>query len=108
MTTAIAEIDLDKLLEAETISRETVSHIKAQVHSSKENREKLDEKIEALKVDIKKEHNGARSKDLTLLLGICKWIVGRIKEAVELLKEVKSRKLGAYFFGKMLPGIRRL
>ncbi len=100
MTTAIAEIDLDKLLEAETISRETVSHIKAQVHSSKENREKLDEKIEALKVDIKKEHNGARSKDLTLLLGICKWVVGRIKEAVELLKEVKSRKLGAYFLGK--------
>ena len=100
MTTAIAEIDLDKLLEAETISRETVSHIKAQVHSSKENREKLDKKIEALKVDIKKEHDGARSKDLTLLLGICKWVVGRIKEAVELLKEVKSRKLGAYFLGK--------
>jgi DNA-directed RNA polymerase subunit alpha len=100
MTTAIAEIDLDKLLEAETISRETVLHIKEQVHSSKENREKLDKKIEALKVDIKKEHDGARSKDLTLLLGICKWVVGRIKEAVELLKEVKSRKLGAYFLGK--------
>jgi len=100
MTTAIAEIDLDKLLEAETISRETVLHIKEQVHSSKENREKLDKKIEALKVDIKKEHNGARSKDLTLLLGICKWVVGRIKEAVALLKEVKSRKLGAYFLGK--------
>ena len=100
MTTAIAEIDVDKLLEAETISRETVLHIKEQVHSSKENREKLDKKIEALKVDIKKEHDGARSKELTLLLGICKWIVGRIKEAVELLKEVKSRKLGAYFLGK--------
>ena len=100
MTTAIAEIDLDKLLEAETISRETVLHIKEQVHSSKENREKLDKKIEALKVDIKKEHDGARSKDLTLLLGICKWVVGRIKEAVALLKEVKSRKLGAYFLGK--------
>ncbi|HHT9136743.1 MAG TPA: DNA-directed RNA polymerase subunit alpha C-terminal domain-containing protein [Candidatus Wunengus sp. YC60] len=100
MTTAIAEIDLDKLLEAETISRETVLHIKAQVHSFRENREKLDKKIEALKVDIKKEHDGARAKDLTLLLGICKWVVGRIKEAVELLKEVKSRKLGAYFLGK--------
>src|SRR3989337_3430771 len=100
MTTAIAEIDLDKLLEAETISRETVSHIKAQVHSSKENREKLDEKIGGLNVDIKKEHGGAGSKDLILLLGICKWVVGRIKEAVELLKEVKSRKLGAYFLGK--------
>jgi len=100
MTTAITEIDLDKLLEAETISRETVLHIKEQVHVSKENREKLDKKIEALKVDIKKEHDGARSKDLTLLLGICEWVVGRIKEAVEPLKEVKSRKLGTYFLGK--------
>jgi len=100
MTTAIAEIDVDKLLEAETISRETVLHIKEQVHVSKENREKLDKKIEALKVDIKKEHDGARSKDLTLLLGICEWVVGRIKEAVEPLKEVKSRKLGTYFLGK--------
>lgn len=100
MTTAITEIDLDKLLEAETISRETVLYIKEQVHVSKENREKLDKKIETLKVDIKKERDGARSKDLTLLLGICEWVVGRIKEAVELLKEVKSRKLGAYFLGK--------
>ena len=58
MTTIITEIDLDKLLEAETISREAVSHIKAQVYSSKENREKLDEKIEALKVDIKRNMMG--------------------------------------------------
>jgi len=100
MTTAITEIDLDKLLEAETISRETVLHIKEQVHVSKENREKLDKKIEALKVDIKKEHDGAKSKDLTLLLGICEWVAGRIKQAVALLKEVKSRKLGAYYLGK--------
>ena len=100
MTTAITEIDLDKLLEAETISRETVLHIKEQVHVSKENREKLDKKVETLKVDIKKERDGARSKDLTLLLGICEWVVGRIKEAVEPLKEVKSRKLGTYFLGK--------
>ena len=44
MTTAIAEIDLDKLLEAETISRETVSHMKAQVHVLRKTREKLDKK----------------------------------------------------------------
>ncbi len=100
MTTAIVEIDLDKLLEAETISRETVLYIKEQVYGSKENREKLDKKIELLKADIKKEHDGAKSKDLVLLLGICKWVVGKVKEAVELLKEVKSRKLGAYFLGK--------
>ena len=100
MTTAIAGIDLDKLLEVETISRETVTHIKEQVYSFKENREKLDKKIESLKVDIKKEHDGARSKDLTLLLGICEWVVGKTKEAVALLKEVKSRKLGVYYLGK--------
>src|SRR3972149_4695958 len=100
MTTAIAEIDVDKLLEAETISRETVLHIKAQVHSYKENGGKEEGTRGAYPGDIKKEHDGARSKDLTLLLGICEWVVGRIKEAVALLKEVKSRKLGAYFLGK--------
>lgn len=100
MTAAIAEMDLDKLLEAETISRETVFYIKAQVHIYRENREKLDRKIETLKAGIKKEHDGTKSKDLILLLGICEWIAGRIKEAIELLKEVKSRKLGAYFLGK--------
>ncbi|HHT9129359.1 MAG TPA: DNA-directed RNA polymerase subunit alpha C-terminal domain-containing protein [Candidatus Brocadiaceae bacterium] len=100
MTTAIADIDLDKLLEAETISRETVAYIKEQVHSSKENKEKLNKKIEEINLNIKKEHDSAKSKDLMLLLGICEWIVGKVKEASALLKEVKARKTGAYFLGK--------
>lgn len=100
MVTAVADIDLDKLLEAETISRETVAYIKVQVHSSKENKEKLNKKIEEIKFNIKKEHDSAKSKDLILLLGICEWVVGRVKEASELLKEVKARKTGAYFLGK--------
>ena len=100
MTPAIADIDLDKLLEAETISRETVAYIKEQVYSSKENKEKLNKKIEEIKLTIKKEHDSAKSKDLMLLLGICEWIVGRAKEASALLKEVKARKTGAYFLGK--------
>ncbi len=100
MVTAVADIDLDKLLEAETISRETVAYIKVQVHSSKENKEKLNKKIEEIRFSIKKEHDSAKSKDLMLLLGICEWIVGRVKEASELLKEVKARKAGAYFLGK--------
>lgn len=100
MIKAVADIDFDKLLEGETLSRETVTCIKDQVYSFKENREKLDTKIESLKLDIKKEHDNAKAKDLTLILGICEWIVGRVKEASELLKEVKSRKTGAYYLGK--------
>ncbi len=100
MMKAAADIDFNKLLEGETISRETVTYIKDHVYSSKENREKLDAKIESLKQEIKKEHDGAKVKDLTLILGICEWIIERVKEASELLKEVKSRKIGAYYLGK--------
>lgn len=100
MITAVADLDLDKLLEVETLSRETVAHLKEQVYSSKENREKLDAKISSMRMDLKKERDGAKAKDLALLLGICEWIVGNVKEASELLKEVKSRKIGSYYLGK--------
>lgn len=100
MVTTVADIDLDRLLDAETISRENVAHIREQVYRSKENREKLDKTIEKIKHDIKKEHDNTKIKDLTLLLGICEWIAGRVKESSETLKEVKSRKIGAYYLGK--------
>lgn len=100
MIKAVTDLDFDKLLEGETISRETVAYIKEQVYSSRKNREMLDTKIESIKLDIKREHDSAKVKDLTLILGICEWIVGRVKEAVELLKEVKTRKIGAYYLGK--------
>lgn len=100
MITAITDIDLDELLETEATSRETVTYIREQVYSSKENREKLDKKIEELKLDINKERDSSKSKDLALLLGICEWIVGRIEEASDTLKEVKSRKVGSYYLGK--------
>lgn len=100
MIKAATDFDLDKQLEVETLSREIVAQIKEQVYSSRENREKLDAKIESLKIDIKKEHDSAKVKDLTLILGISEWIVGNVKEAFELLREVKSRKIGAYYLGK--------
>lgn len=100
MIEAAADFDLDKLLEGETISREIVTSIKEQMYSSRENREKMDAKIESIKLDLKKEHDSVKAKDLTLILGICEWIVGKVKEASELLKEVKSRKIGAYYLGK--------
>lgn len=100
MVTAVADLDFDKLLEVETLSRETVAHFKEQVYSYKENREKLDAKINSMRIDLKKERDGAKAKDIALLLGICEWVVGNVKEASELLKEVKSRKIGSYYLGK--------
>lgn len=100
MSTAVADVELDKLLEIETLSRETVTYIKNLVYSSKEMRENMDEKIASLRASIKKGHDGAEAKDAILLLGISEWIVGNVKEASELLKEVKSRKIAAYYLGK--------
>ncbi|TVM03854.1 MAG: hypothetical protein CV087_03025 [Candidatus Brocadia sp. WS118] len=100
MPTIVADVDIDKLLEVETLSRETISSIKEQVYSSREVREKLDAKIASLRLSTKKGHDGAEAKDVTLLLGISEWIVGNAKEASEFLKEVKARKIGAYYLGK--------
>lgn len=100
MITSAIEFDLDKLLDAENINRETVSFIKTQVYSSKERMEEFEERIESLEDDIKKERDSAKSKDLMLLLGICEWIVGDTKTASKLLREVKSRKIGSYYLGK--------
>lgn len=100
MAIAIADFDLDRLLDVETITRETVVYVKEHTFKDRDNREALDSKIEAIRADLKKEHDGSKSKDLTLLLGICEWIVGRVNESAALLKEVKSRKIGSYYLGK--------
>lgn len=100
MLTAVADVDFDTLMEVETLSRETVTHIREQVFSSKEIREKLDAKIASLRIGIKKVLGANEAKDLTLLLGILEWMIGNVREASEFLKEVKSRKIGAYYLGK--------
>ncbi len=100
MAIAIADFDLDKLLDAETITREVVAYVKEQAYKYKENREKLDSTIEAIRADLKKERDSSRAKDLTILLGIGEWIVGKVNESAILLKEVKSRKIGSYYLGK--------
>ncbi|HQU30258.1 MAG: tetratricopeptide repeat protein [Planctomycetia bacterium] len=100
MPTAVADTDLDTLLKVETLSRETINYIKEQVFSSKETREDLDAKIASLRIGIKKVHDVNEAKDLTLLLGILEWMIGNVKEASEFLKEVKSRKIAAYYLGK--------
>jgi DNA-directed RNA polymerase subunit alpha len=100
MIITVTDIDLDELLDSETMSRETITYIKQQVYSSRENREELEEKIEELKLALKKEQDSTSVKNLTLLLGVCEWICGRIQEALEALKEVRSRKMASYYLGK--------
>lgn len=102
MITPVDDLDLDKLLDAEAITRETVTRIRERVHKYKDAKEKFDKKIEVLKNEIKKEkgRDGAKLKDLSLVLGICEWIMGRVEDASELLREVKSRKIGSYYLGK--------
>ncbi|MCF6158198.1 MAG: tetratricopeptide repeat protein [wastewater metagenome] len=100
MIKAVEDIDFDTLLDPEAISRDTIIYIREQVYNSRENREKLEKKIEDLRLNMKKEYDSSKAKDLILLLGICEWIIGNIKEASEILKEVKSRKTGSYYLGK--------
>ncbi len=95
-----ADVDLDTLIKVESLSRETVTHIRKQVFSSKEIREKLDAKTASLRIGIKKVHDVNEAKDMTLLLGILEWMIGNVREASEFLKEVKSRKIGVYYLGK--------
>jgi len=96
----ISTQDINELLNIETLTRENTTELKQQVLSSIENRKQFDKKIETLKTHLKNETDSIKSKDLKFLLGICKWIIGEIQEAVELLKETKTRKTGSYYLGK--------
>ncbi|MDR4508227.1 MAG: tetratricopeptide repeat protein [Candidatus Brocadiaceae bacterium] len=100
MTTASEDFELNKLLNAETLSREKVVNVRKEVFSTKEHFDELNKRIKMLEDDIKKEHDVNKAKDLTLILALCKWMIGNVNEAIELLGEVKTRKIGAYFLGK--------
>ncbi|MCF6148608.1 MAG: tetratricopeptide repeat protein [Candidatus Kuenenia sp.] len=100
MAGTVSELEINRLLDPETISREVVEEIKHQVLGSIENRKVFDKKIESLEEKIKKEKDSVKLKDLKLLLGICTWIIGKTKEAVDLLSEIKTRKISSYYLGK--------
>ncbi|MBM4054164.1 MAG: tetratricopeptide repeat protein [Planctomycetes bacterium] len=100
MADTVSELDINKLLDIETISREAVAEIKQQVLGSIENRRIFDKKIESLDEEIKKESDGAKLKDQKLVLGICLWVIGKTKEAIGLLNDIKTRKIGSYYLGK--------
>lgn len=94
-----AEAGID-ILEQESISREAVRQLRAKVYSSREEKEALENEAESLINAIKRGKDAAKVKEDSLRLGIVFWILGRIKEAIDALEEVKTRKVACYYLGK--------
>lgn len=95
-----SELDIDKILSPETITRENIIELKDKIYSSKKGPEKLKKKIQGLRLSISKAKDTSEAKEDTLILGICLWISGDLDEAIETLSELKSRKIACYFLGK--------
>ncbi len=94
-----SELDFKEAFSQDQLSIENINTLKKQIYTTKENHEKLEKKLKALRSSIK-SNNAAEVKESTLILGICLWIAGEQEEAIEILAEQKSRKIACYFLGK--------
>ena len=94
-----SELDFKEAFSQDELSIENINTLKKQVYTTKENHEELEKKLKSLRSSIKNT-NDAEAKENTLILGICLWIAGKQEEAIEILTELKSRKIACYFLGK--------
>jgi DNA-directed RNA polymerase subunit alpha len=94
-----SELDFKETFSQDELSIENINTFKKQVYTTKENYEKLEKKLKALRSSIK-DANDPETKENALILGICLWIAGKQEEAIEILTELKSRKIACYFLGK--------
>jgi len=94
-----SELDLKEAFSQDQLSIENINTFKKQVYTAKENHEQLEKNLKTLRSSIKNT-NDAEAKENTLILGICLWIAGKQEEAIEILTELKSRKIACYFLGK--------
>ena len=94
-----SELDFKEAFSQDELSIENINTLKKQVYTTKENHEELERKLKSLRSSIKNA-NAAEAKENTLILGICLWIAGKQEEAIEILTELKSRKIACYFLGK--------
>ena len=94
-----SELDFKEAFSQDELSIENINTLKKQIYTTKENYEILEKKLKALRSSIKSD-NAAEAKENTLILGICLWIAGKQREAIEVLTEQKSRKIACYFLGK--------
>lgn len=94
-----SELDFKEAFSQDALSIENINTLKKQIYTTKENHEALEKKLKSLRSSIK-DANDAEAKENTLMLGICLWIAGEQEEAIEILTELKSRKIASYFLGK--------
>ncbi len=94
-----SELDFKETFSQDELTIESINTLKKQIYTTKENYEKLEKKLNTLRSSIKNT-NDAEAKENTLILGICLWIAGKQEEAIEILTELKSRKIACYFLGK--------
>lgn len=88
------------ILESESISKEDIKLLRRNIYTSVEEKAKLEKEVERLSHAVKSSRDLARVKELCQGLGIGLWLLGRVKEAVEVLEEVKTRKTASYYLGK--------
>jgi DNA-directed RNA polymerase subunit alpha len=100
MTTKSAESTINDILEAEDITSDSALELRRTVYGSEKAKEELEKKVETLYSSIKRGHDSVKTKDDSLKLGICLWILGRIDEAMDVLAAVGTRKNGLYYLGK--------
>jgi DNA-directed RNA polymerase subunit alpha len=93
------EVSID-ILEQESIPREAVLSLRRKVYTSVEEKEAIEKEAERLASAVKRGKDPAKVKEDCLRLGIVLWILGRAKEAIEALEEVKTRKVASYYLGK--------
>ncbi|MHC4267309.1 MAG: tetratricopeptide repeat protein [Planctomycetota bacterium] len=95
-----SNLDFDATFSTKTLTRENVITLKDQVYTSKDNYEALEKKITAIRSSLNKEKDTSETKNNTLVLGICLWILGNQEEAIETLTVLKTNKFACYFLGK--------
>lgn len=88
------------ILDAENVTRQDVDLLREHIYSSLEEKVKLEEEVERLRQSVKKSRDPAKIKEESQRLGITLWLLGRPKEALEALEEVKGRKSAAYYLGR--------
>jgi DNA-directed RNA polymerase subunit alpha len=95
-----SELDTDTVLSSENLTREDIIALRKEIYSSKDEFEKLEQKVKQLNSTVSRAKDTQVAKEGTLVLGICHWLLGNLSEAVEALSELKSRKIASYFLGK--------
>lgn len=100
-----SKLDTDAVLSSENLTREDIIALRKEIYSSKDEYEKLEQKVKQLNSTVGREEDTQAAKEDMLVLGICHWLLGNLSEAVEALSELKSRKIASYFLGKCYQGL---